>query len=186
MTDPLRVTFTQPSAATTTAAVGVAAAAMAERGVPMISLGDVGSVRLYEVLYGYERDCGRSVLVMVRRFHDRAEDTLDAGADVPVLGEIVEPGVMWHDGGPSDDLHEAMLAGVPGERVQWQVNIGGPEFTRYVTRSLRRLSEAEMAALVGVDYAYPDGGTPMRPKIRRALGEKVPGEVHDCEVCSWA
>lgn len=180
------VNFTAPSAGTggeSVAAEGVAATAMAERRVPMISLGDVASVRLYEVLYGYERECGRSVLVMVRRFLDRAEDMLP-GPDVAVFGEVIAPGIMWHDGGPSQDLHEAMLAGAPGETITWEVNIGGLEYTRYLTRSLRRLSEAEMAALVAVDYRLP--ANPMRPKVRRTLGENVDEPIHDCEVCYWA
>lgn len=157
------------------AQVGAALEAMTATGVPTLTLaGDK-----YEVLYGYERACGRSVLVMVRRRANAADDT-----DIAVFGEVVEPGVLWLDGGPTDALHEAMLSGVPGEVVTFDADLGNHEYTDIVQRQRRRLSESEMSELVGVDYRLPVG-TPIRPFIRREWGEDVPGPVHECDTCMW-
>lgn len=174
MTRPFRMPFVVPSESAPPK-VAAAQEAMAATGAPAITL----SARAYQVLYGYERECGRAVLVMVRQ-HTNTVNHID----IPVFGEIVEPGRMWHDGGPTDQLHEAMLAGAPGEMVTFDVDLGNHEYTDIVQRQLRRLSDAEMEALVGVDYLLPEGG-PIRPFIRRKWGEDVPGPVHDCNICMW-
>lgn len=166
-----QMSFTTPSVSTP-ATPSKAQTAMAASGVPSITLNGT----LYEVLYGYERHCGRSVLAMMRPGVDHEWS--------PVFGEVVGAGVLWHDGGPTEEFNTAMCAARPGEMVTYDVVDDSDGCVEVSQRTRRRLSEDEMASLVGVDYRLPTGG-PICPEIRREWGYEVPGPVHECDTCGW-
>lgn len=129
-------------------------------------------ITTYNVVYGYERPCGRAVLVLI----DIDTRGPDGGPVDPFdwfglnLAEVISPTVIHVDAGPAPRLHEKMLTAVPGENV------------KYKGLRMRKLTEKNLAPLIGV--AYTAASMPP-PNVMRSFGDVVPGDVHECDRCYW-